>query len=89
MISLVEINYLNDYKLELHFSDNSFGTLDFTYVLNKNTSLTNQLKDIKYFKNNFIDFGALCWKNGLEFSAESLQNKLINLNLLVKSKDVA
>ncbi|PHS58683.1 MAG: hypothetical protein COB17_01665 [Sulfurimonas sp.] len=89
MINLVEIVYINDYNLELHFSNNSHGVIDFSYLLEKNTSLTNKLKDIKYFKKNFIDFGALCWKNGLEFSAESLYEKLVNLNKLVKNSDVA
>ena len=89
MTSLIEISYLEEYKLELHFSNNSYGVIDFKYLLDKNTSLTNQLKDIAYFKNNFIDFGALCWKNGLEFSAESLYEKLVDLDTLIKSEDVA
>ncbi|MCF6331209.1 MAG: DUF2442 domain-containing protein [Sulfurimonas sp.] len=89
MISLIEVIYVDKYKLELHFSNNSHGIIDFSYLLDKDTSLTNQLKDIEYFKNNFIDFGALCWKNGLEFSAESLHEKLAHLNRLVKSNDVA
>ncbi len=89
MINLVEIVYIDDYNLELHFSNDSYGVIDFSYLLEKNTSLTNKLKDIEYFKNNFIDFGALCWKNGLELSAESLYKKLLDLNRLVKSSDVA
>ncbi|MEA1916201.1 MAG: DUF2442 domain-containing protein [Campylobacterota bacterium] len=89
MINLVKVTYVNEYNLELSFSDNSHGIIDFSYLLNKNSILTNQLKDIQYFKNNFIDFGALCWKNGLEFSAESLNRKLIESNKLSIESEVA
>lgn len=89
MINIVKIKYVDKYNLELHFSDNSFGVVDFSYLISKNTSLTNPLKDIEYFKNNFIDFGALCWKNGLELSAESLYEKLIELKSITRNSDVA
>lgn len=89
MINIVKIKYVDKYNLELHFSDNSFGVIDFSYLISKNTSLTNPLKDIEYFKNNFIDFGALCWKNGLELSAESLYEKLIELKSITRNSDVA
>ena len=89
MINIVKIKYVDKYNLELHFSDNSFGVIDLSYLISKNTSLTNPLKDIEYFKNNFIDFGALCWKNGLELSAESLYEKLIELKSITRNSDVA
>ena len=82
MINIINIEYINNYNLKLNFSDNSYGVIDFTYLVNKNSSLTNQLKDINYFKHSFIDFGALCWKNGLELSAESLNLRLQKDNLL-------
>ena len=89
MINLIKVIYTNDYNLELHFSDDSYGVIDFSYLLNKNTVLTNKLKDIQYFKNNFIDFGALCWKNGLELSAQSLHKKLLDSKQLIKKNEVA
>jgi len=37
----------------------------------------------------FLDFGALCWKNSLEFSADSLQQKMIKNNALFIDKSAA
>ncbi len=76
MINLIKVSPCEDCKIKLYFSDNSFGICDFSYLLEKNTILTKPLKDRTYFKQFFIDFGALCWKNGLELSAESLHLKL-------------
>lgn len=76
MINIIKIEYKDNYNFKLNFSDNSYGIVDFSYLIEKNSSLTKQLRDIEYFKSAFIDFGALCWKNSLELSAESLHKKL-------------
>ncbi len=89
MINLIKIEALKKHELKLTFSDNSWGILDFSYVLDAQTVLTNPLKEKKYFDSCFIEFGALCWKNGLEFSAESLYHKLKNQDKLHISQDVA
>lgn len=89
MINIVSARYESDYKIKLTFSDNSFGIQDFSYLLERETILTEPLKDLEYFKNFFLDFGALCWKNGLEFSAESLRLKLKDAGLLHHVESVA
>lgn len=73
----------------LNFSDNSFGILDFSYLIKANTVLTKPLEDSPYLKNFFIDFGTLCWKNGLELSVESLYLKLKTQDNLHFAKDAA
>ncbi|AOO66767.1 DUF2442 domain-containing protein [Sulfurospirillum halorespirans] len=75
MINLIKIEPQNNYTLKLYFSDNSSGILDFTYMVKTQSSLTKPLESLDYFQACFIDFGALCWKNGLELSAESLYRK--------------
>jgi hypothetical protein len=75
MISLIKIEPQNGYNVKLYFSDDTCGTLDFSYVLKAKSSLTHSLESLEYFRDCFIDFGALCWKNGLELSAESLYQK--------------
>lgn len=89
MISIISTKYIEDYKIKLVFSDQTSGILDFKYLLDVKSSLTIPLEDANYFKTFFIDFGALCWKNGLEFSADSLQQKLAKQNLLNTDKEVA
>ena len=89
MINIIEAKYVKSYEIKLKFSDNTFGILDFSYLQDIQTILTNPLKEKEYFKSFFIDFGALCWKNGLEFSAESLQRKLISNNSLKQRENAA
>jgi hypothetical protein len=89
MINLVAAESAGNYTIKLRFSDRSYGTMDFSYLLEKNTVLTEPLKDSDYFKGFFLDFGALCWKNGLEFSAESLRIKLKEKGLLIEGEAVA
>ncbi len=89
MINVIKVSFYEDYKIKLYFSDNSFGILDFSYLLKASTVLTKPLEDTTYFQQFFIDFGALCWKNGLELSAESLYLKLKQQGNLHLAQDVA
>ncbi len=89
MIKIVNAQYLNDYVVKLEFSDNSFSNFDFSYLLEKNTELTNPLKDLDYFKSFFLELGAICWKNGLELSPESLYQKAKITNKLYPNQIVA
>ncbi len=76
MIKIIEAKYKKNYSIEVIFSTNEKGLIDFSYLLSKETELTKPLKDISYFKDFFIELGALAWKNGLEFSPKSLYKKL-------------
>lgn len=89
MIDIIQIEYLGEYKLKLWFSNESFGVLDFRDMVLKEATLTKPLRDKEYFKSCFIDFGALCWKNGLELSAESLYLKAKNASTLQNTQSVA
>lgn len=82
MISLIKIEPLAGYTLKLHFSDQHIGELDFSYLVGIKSTLTKELESLDYFNSCFIDFGALCWKNGLELSAESLYIKCKENNTL-------
>jgi len=89
MINIVKIEPQKEYSLKLFFSDGSYAVLDFSYLLNSNTVLTKPLVDTEYFQSCFIDFGALCWKSGLELSAESLHLKAKKNSLLCTTQEVA
>jgi hypothetical protein len=45
-------------------------------LIDRQTELVIPLKDTNYFSDFFLELGALCWKNGLELSAGSLNRKL-------------
>jgi len=89
MINLIKIEPQEGYSLKLYFSDATYAVLDFSYLLEIQTVLTKPLHDKNYFQSCFIDFGALCWKSGLEFSAESLSQKAKQNNTLWKIQEVA
>lgn len=76
MIKIVKAEHTRDFQLRLTFSDGTHGEYDFAPLLAKDTVLTKPLKDIEAFKACFIEIGALCWKNGLEFSPAALYKQL-------------
>jgi len=89
MINIIKIEPQEGYCLKLFFSDGSHATLDFSYLLESKTILTNPLHNKGYFQSCFIDFGALCWKSGLELSGESLHLRAKNNNFLYTTQEVA
>ncbi|MBO9497092.1 DUF2442 domain-containing protein [Thalassotalea sp. G20_0] len=84
MIKITQAVYQSGVEIKLHFSDGSFGVMDFSDILVNKTSLTQALEDADFFLRFFIELGALCWPNGLEFSAGSLYKRLEAAGKLVK-----
>ena len=76
MIKLISASLVQDKILHLTFSDGSQGDLDMATVLTRDTALTQPLALPEYFSRYFLELGALCWPDGLEFSAGSLHQKL-------------
>lgn len=84
MIKLIDAVLQEGTNIRLKFSDGSFGVMSFSDVLSKKTSLTEPLEKADFFSRFFIELGALCWPNGLEFSAGSLYKTLEDSGKLVK-----
>jgi hypothetical protein len=89
MIKIINATYLKNYTIKLEFSDSSFSNYDFSYLLEKKSILTEPLKEIEYFKDFFLELGAISWKNGLDLCPISLHKKASEKNILCKSKSVA
>ena len=89
MIKITKATYLRDHKIKLEFSDNSFSDFDFSYLLQKDTSLTNPLKNKNYFKDFFLELGGLCWRNRLSLSPSSLYKKAKEAGTLHRRKEAA
>lgn len=83
MIKLIKAEWLDENEIRLFFSDGSHGVMDFTAVLAKKTTMTIPLENKQYFRRFFLELGALCWPNGLEFSPASLYEKLDDAGKLV------
>jgi hypothetical protein len=89
MIKLVHAKWIEDNKLSLAFSDGSQGIYDFSALFAKNTALTLPLKDSAAFQRFFLELGALCWPNGLEFSASKLHRELAASGALLNAEHAA
>ncbi|UYM18526.1 DUF2442 domain-containing protein [Endozoicomonas euniceicola] len=83
MIKLNKAKWLGSQEIRLSFSDGSYGVMDFSPILAKKTPMTLPLEDEQYFCRFFLELGALCWPNGLEFSPTSLHEKLDKAGKLV------
>ena len=82
MIKLIHVSLAGHSKLALTFSDGSEGVYDFTALLSRDTVLTIPLRQAQAFARFFLELGALCWPNGLEFNAMSLHAEMTQAGLL-------
>ncbi|MEY3785803.1 MAG: hypothetical protein RLZ75_8 [Pseudomonadota bacterium] len=76
MIKIIQAQYLQQRILRLYFSDNSFGDYDLQPLIDRQTELVQPLQNETYFKEFFLELGALCWRNGLELSPSNIHKKL-------------
>jgi hypothetical protein len=76
MYDIIKAKYIKDYLIELHFSDNSNGIVDFSDYMEK-PGLFKSFSDIDYFRNFKLDV-ELCtitWENGLDIAPDTLYIK--------------
>jgi len=76
MIKIIQAEYLNDKVIQVHFSDGSWGNYDLQPLIEKQSELTKPLQQEAFFKQFYLEMGALCWRHGLELSPENIQCKL-------------
>ena len=59
---IVKANYIDGYRIELTFDDNTIRTIDFSNELNKiQVPEYKKYLDFKYFKKFKIDMGNIVW----------------------------
>jgi len=73
---LIEIKYIEGYKLELVFENRKRGIVDFQDYIKKG-GIFSRFSDIEYFTKAYIDreLGVLCWPDGLDIAPETLYSK--------------
>ncbi|MFN3466705.1 MAG: DUF2442 domain-containing protein [Candidatus Brocadiales bacterium] len=73
---VVEVKYLEGYKLEVKFENGRKGIVDLkSYV--KEGGVFSRFSDIEYFKQAYVnkELGVLCWPDGLDIAPETLYCK--------------
>jgi len=81
LIKVEQAKYLNDYKIQLTFSDGLSGVVDLQDEIWG--EVFEPLKDVNYFKNFTKDRWTIGWKCGADFAPEFLHE------LTLKQKEKA
>ena len=80
MIRILEATSIAPFQILLDFSDNTQRVWSAeTLLATRKGTLLEPLRDANYFQKFFLDAGALCWANGLEFSPERIYEDSIAL----------
>lgn len=88
MIKILEAKPIAPYQILLEFSDGSQRVWSAENLLATRTgTLLEPLRDTNYFQRFFLDAGALCWANGLEFSPERIyEDSVLTDNVKIKKR---
>ena len=75
MIHVVLAEYAGDYKIKVKFNDSTSGIADFKQkVSTDHRPIIRELKDIKLFKNFWIEADTITWSNGVDFAPEFIKS---------------
>ena len=77
MLMVKSITYVEQYKFLIQLSNNVEGVFNVEPYINKGIFM--QLKDLDYLKQVRINFAGICWPNGQDFSADTIECELIKL----------
>lgn len=71
-----KVEYVNEYKLKLQFSDKKTKIVDLEPIIKKSKGIFQPLKDIEYFKKVSLDDSehplSICWPNGADVCPDML-----------------
>lgn len=82
MIDVIGVRRLDDFRLEIEFSDGTIGERVFSFVREKTGPMAEPLKDPVYFARVFIEDGALTWPNGYDWDPIALHDEMKKDGLL-------
>lgn len=71
---VIDFEILADYKIKVTLSNGKIGIFDVTPYLDKGIFV--ELKDYNYFKRARIEFGTIVWPNEQDFSPETIEIKM-------------
>jgi len=76
MIKIVKAEFLQDRVIRLDFSDGTRGDYDLQHLIARGTEMVKPLENEDFFRQFFLELGALCWPNGFELSGGGIQRRL-------------
>ena len=82
MIKILKADYLHDKVIRLEFSDGTQGDYDLQPLIEQGTEMVAPLANDAFFRQFFLELGALCWPNGFDLSARGIQHRMKERNKL-------
>ncbi|MES2345780.1 MAG: DUF2442 domain-containing protein [Chlamydiota bacterium] len=70
--TIKKVEYLEDYKLKLHFNDKSIKIVDLTNVLKRAKNMLLPLVEVAYFRQVKCDGTTIHWPNGVDLCPDVL-----------------
>jgi len=86
MLSIVNANYKDDFKIVIEFSDHKMGEVDLKdFIFNGKIIPFKKLQDVEKFKNFHVDY-TLMWEGDLDLAPEYLYYKAFEQDASLKNK---
>jgi len=67
-----KVEYVDGYRLRLHFNDRKVKVVDLENMVKKLKNMFLPLVDIEYFKSVKCDGTTICWSNGVDLCPDVL-----------------
>jgi hypothetical protein len=72
LVKIRRIERIAPYQLKLWFTDGRAGAWDFSALASETGPMVEPFRDPAFFDKVFLEFGALTWPNGFDWSPEAL-----------------
>lgn len=90
VVHVRKLKRLGGYRLKLWFTDGTAGEWDFAELATREpTALLAPFKDPAFFNEVFLDFGALTWPNGYDWSPVALHTDMLAAGALHREEAAA
>lgn len=76
MLKVIDIEYCEGYKFKTKLSNGTEGMFDVSPYVEK--GIFSQLKNKEYIQQVKINFAGICWPNGQDFSADTIEYHINN-----------
>ncbi len=82
---IVNVQYLQDYKLELTFSDGARGQIDFKKKIVGRGGVFQSLEDLIFFRQVRVDSeaGTIVWPNDVDFDPDVLYSEITGIPIKI------
>ena len=85
---VTRVRHLEDYRLEVGFSDGTVAELDFRKRISDRGGVFRPLESVEFFAQVTVDpeAGTLCWPNGVDFCPDVLYSEATGKPIQARNK---